>query len=1674
MRRFRYQSYIEIILLISILSFSFLNITNHLDIGSVSDYSKVKDYNRDEFSFSNEGSETTPISLKDKYKSYYEENDTKVILTCNKTYLPLTRFNSNTTIELNTYGWNFTGSKLAFYDIQNQETIIIESNNDGYVEIFSEDSYTAWGQSFTPNEEYINLTDITLYLRYHGQYNLFVDIYNATENPSDSGLMPDTLLFSSETTNVQSGLGSSENVSFNFNNEFLNSSKTQDNTFFMVLNGNQLNPTPLIPEFLEWGYSSDENGDDAGDAVKSEDSTGNWKLFQIDLQSYVSIIENFYPEDIKMQVNDSSTYKSVKNLKLGTGFVTISNEIINSNVSINVRTNKTVSFKYLSNSHLKNTSMAKTQFYSNYRSNRILLNITIYSVFVSSLNRKLNISLQSSWNISSIMKGNLPVSDSDWERDDDFLLINATNNKYSIRCTDYNYITNLQKLVGGVESSKFFYNQNLTINSTFELESSNQLANLSIFNRSDQIIFANFQKPTNYYALFDPYNMTKSGIFSITVRWFNGTSMGYLASTLEVLYHTDLYNTSMINQSKSFEPGEEIYLNAYFNNTDLNKGITNSSQNFRINMTSENQYNVSEYEAGHYNITVFTNQLVTRNYTFLVWVDKIGYESSNFTIKFRIGSIFNSTLNITGYYGNQYIENNWKVKPNPYFDDQTHNVQIYYRNGTDPYEGIYPATVYAYPNWSDEVWYGNPFDIYGRYDININTEGLHEGDSGEILIIATSQYFDTQQIKIFLEIDEIPSSLLTFDMSGFEEITAYEGETVQIAASFIDEFHNKDIIFQNSTEGNVSWSITGTDASDYHLMDTLVHTYVGYIDLPFYNVSGGATYNVTITGKASQDYATKEANLTLIVLEKETTKLEIFNISSDGEIRIGKSLQIYTNLTFFNGTSLNYRNIQFNLSYYNNSFLISKAVKILTTNASGIAEYFIAEIPDNVDIIVVNSSYSGTEKIAPIQNSTQFNVLNKYQTDLNLITEYHEDVRIGTSIIFHANLTSHDFGKMIGCNIVFNITYMFENSSELLVYEARVSNESGIASYEIVSIKDLVKEIIVEIKYAGNKTFDHSSYSGNYSVLSKYTSKLNIISSLPVEIMVGNYIRIGAFLQNNETGDPISNASIKFEIKFDNEEIEPIVESGTTDVNGTSWVAIEIPQSVSGAKYFSIAIKYDGDSSINKTSTHSTTSVMILTPAKLFMRYLPYILIILAIIIVAALTYQYAIRAPRIRKKKKRIKEVNQKFTDILNVQHLMIIHKDSGGTIYNYSFQERSFDPDLISGFLTAIASFQIDSGIKSQREIEKISSGFELKYQNFIILMNEGQFIRVALILDQKPSETLRKALNQFKNTFELNYEKELENFTGNLKVFRDKDIENLIEKIFEASLMWPHRVSEDLTEDTEKDLSSLESGLLTLAFTIQKDKNFFMAPSLIDAIQEIRRESYREILYAFDNLRNKKIFIAFHVDILAEKLDEFREMEQVKELTKELEEDEEIIPKINGVSRKIIEKVNDLLRSTDYTYQKWFINELEKHENKESFLREWKNTGNKKLSELEKRISEADKFQDNGEFFNAISTLNQARRISDEMGLAKKATELADRIGKLMEQLKEFNPSRYNELINNFLNELNKYSEEAQIKISENQIWSASLAYKKSARLAIQINDIQTAQSFFETAEELENKF
>ncbi|NHI92916.1 MAG: hypothetical protein EAX96_10480 [Candidatus Lokiarchaeota archaeon] len=127
-------------------------------------------------------------------------------------------------------------------------------------------------------------------------------------------------------------------------------------------------------------------------------------------------------------------------------------------------------------------------------------------------------------------------------------------------------------------------------------------------------------------------------------------------------------------------------------------------------------------------------------------------------------------------------------------------------------------------------------------------------------------------------------------------------------------------------------------------------------------------------------------------------------------------------------------------------------------------------------------------------------------------------------------------------------------------------------------------------------------------------------------------------------------------------------------------------------------------------------------------------------------------------------------FTRI--IQYLMVITKVSGVTIYSHDFSSNMIEPNLISGFLTAIKTFgmQISQGDTSVTKLE---------YKDFEIILDDQESITGALILKGPPTQKVINKLREFVKEFCSEFNKELEDFDGDISLF-ERAI-NLKDKIF-----------------------------------------------------------------------------------------------------------------------------------------------------------------------------------------------------------------------------------------------------------------------------------------------------
>jgi len=118
-------------------------------------------------------------------------------------------------------------------------------------------------------------------------------------------------------------------------------------------------------------------------------------------------------------------------------------------------------------------------------------------------------------------------------------------------------------------------------------------------------------------------------------------------------------------------------------------------------------------------------------------------------------------------------------------------------------------------------------------------------------------------------------------------------------------------------------------------------------------------------------------------------------------------------------------------------------------------------------------------------------------------------------------------------------------------------------------------------------------------------------------------------------------------------------------------------------------------------------------------------------------------------------------------LQYLMVINKNAGLAIYQYDFSAGSnVDADLISGFLTAIQDFGMEISRGEDSAMKKLA------YKNFQIELEDGEHVKLALILQGVPIDYLNKKSKTFITEFEKEYQEHLANFTGNIQVFRSAE--------------------------------------------------------------------------------------------------------------------------------------------------------------------------------------------------------------------------------------------------------------------------------------------------------------
>jgi hypothetical protein len=144
-------------------------------------------------------------------------------------------------------------------------------------------------------------------------------------------------------------------------------------------------------------------------------------------------------------------------------------------------------------------------------------------------------------------------------------------------------------------------------------------------------------------------------------------------------------------------------------------------------------------------------------------------------------------------------------------------------------------------------------------------------------------------------------------------------------------------------------------------------------------------------------------------------------------------------------------------------------------------------------------------------------------------------------------------------------------------------------------------------------------------------------------------------------------------------------------------------------------------------------------------------------------------------------------------------------------------------------------------------------MDYYDFKIVITDGDFARVALILDGIPSAGLKENQWQFTRKFEAKFTSDLQQFKGDIKPFRETD--ELVDRMFDIKLMYPMQLAKHW-EFTK--LNKLEKALIEVAEQMQKERKFVFISSLLSYGLAGRKASRDQIISTILNLKKRGILV------------------------------------------------------------------------------------------------------------------------------------------------------------------------------------------------------------------------
>ncbi len=427
-------------------------------------------------------------------------------------------------------------------------------------------------------------------------------------------------------------------------------------------------------------------------------------------------------------------------------------------------------------------------------------------------------------------------------------------------------------------------------------------------------------------------------------------------------------------------------------------------------------------------------------------------------------------------------------------------------------------------------------------------------------------------------------------------------------------------------------------------------------------------------------------------------------------------------------------------------------------------------------------------------------------------------------------------------------TFSMENQT---LFDAPANNFSS--SIDVNAFIDYEEDYRFESFW--NNATDIAIWGENFTV-NKVPVLIHVSSDfLDGSILENDFVSIEASLTYSLNGTGVAGKSLAFKFYIVsreslNSELEVI---GVTEASGVASVSI---QADPAWRSFYVVVHYATDDVRLAPETSAPTQrADVLT-------MLEYIGLIIAnnallISIAAALVAVFFVARRKQASKRRRGWMVDAgKLRDARKIRMLMVIHKDSGSCILQRGYSQQNLDGDLISGFLTAIADFSKEIGPRGAKALKEDDAMY-FDYQNFKILIANGNYCRGAIILDGEPTDNLKSNLKYFISTFEQKYN--LESWRGNVSIFSNAD--ELVEAAFEISLIQALAAKKIAKQEAEKSIpTGLGKALFQVATSVSAEHGYFALSTLAMYAPTSKKVSKDQVLAEIYRLKKRGFIVPY----------------------------------------------------------------------------------------------------------------------------------------------------------------------------------------------------------------------